>query len=153
MESSKHPANGAATTGSGASSSQQSKARRIELAVRIEAILGHFWRDDTPDAVRVIELEGWLDVLGTCTVKELRTAWARYQRDGPRSDRGSLHRPDAGALWRLVLAGRPRRAPTPPVVEVPREIVTPERAIQIMNEVGYRIRRFDDAAPEKVSGQ
>lgn len=104
------------TNASAAFSWQPSKAQRAEVAIRARAILAQFWRaDDTPDAVQAIELEGWCDVLDGCTPDEVRRAWENYQKTGPRSQRGTLIRPDAGAIHRIVLAARPRpkKAPEP----------------------------------------
>ena len=79
-----------------ASSLPQREAQRTRTGVRIMAILGQFWRDDaTPDAVQAIELEGWMDVLEPLTEREIRDAWAVYQRTGPRSRNGALRKPDA----------------------------------------------------------
>lgn len=71
------------------------------------AILSEFWQDDaTPDAVRAIQIEGWLDVVQELAESELRQAWANYQRTGHRSDRGRLNKPDAGALRDMAMRAR-----------------------------------------------
>jgi hypothetical protein len=75
----------------------------------VQAILGQFWRDDsTPDAVQSLELEGWMDVLENCSHSEIRKGWATYQRTGPRTQSGKLYKPDAGALYQIILRSRPR---------------------------------------------
>lgn len=81
----------------------QSLSERAELALRISAMLGTFWGpDDTADEIRAIELETWLDTLGDMTCDQFRDAWITYQRTGPRTAKGRLYKPDAGAIWRLV---------------------------------------------------
>lgn len=97
------------------------------------AILNAFWVDDrTPDALRAIEIEGWLDVLEGFSEEEIRTAWANYQKNGPRTDRHVLKRPDPGALHDMAMRHReflarqaPRKAPPP---EPEREISLEEKA-------------------------
>lgn len=97
-----------------------------------------FWRDDaTPDALRALEVEGWMDVLENCSHSEIRMAWATYQRVGPRTDRGRLCKPDAGALHRIVMAERPKPVLVRPAPEQERRAppCTPEAAARIMREV------------------
>ena len=85
--------------------------RRTRLVVRVKAILGQFWvNDGVEDVVRALELEGWLDVLEPLTEAEIRSAWAEYQRSGPRSARGNLIKPDAGALYRIAASARQAEA-------------------------------------------
>lgn len=96
-------------------SAQQSQSERAELALRITAMLGTFWgADDTADEIRAIELETWLDTLGEMTCDEFRAAWIEYQRSGPRTAKGRLYKPDAGAIWRLVSAPSAGAAPIDP---------------------------------------
>lgn len=87
----------------------QKASHRTKIGLRAEAILGQFWRnDDTPDAVRALEIEGWMDVLENCSHTEIREAWAAYQKNGARTERGRLYKPDAGALYRIIIAARPK---------------------------------------------
>ena len=37
---------------------------------------------------------------------EIRAAWVEYQRNGPRSAKGVLIRPDPGALWQIIRTAR-----------------------------------------------
>jgi hypothetical protein len=121
---------------------QQKEAHRAKIGLRAEAILGGFWRDDTPDAVRAMEIEGWIDALENCSHSEIRDAWATYQRHGPRSQSGRLVRPDAGALYRLIADARPK----PRLVSLPAPDPEPDRKplplakrIAISREVGFRV--------------
>ncbi|WP_104019099.1 hypothetical protein [Roseovarius nitratireducens] len=92
----------------------QLERHRSKIAVRAEAILDQFWRDDdTSDAQRALELEGWADVLETCSHSEIRKAWAEYQKTGPRTRAGRLYKPDAGALYRIIVKRRPPPPPSP----------------------------------------
>lgn len=98
-----------AQSGYNALSPQQQKDHRAKIGVRAEAILSQFWRDDdTPDAVRALEVEGWMDVLENCSHSEIREAWTAYQKTGPRTQAGKLYKPDAGALYQIILSKRPR---------------------------------------------
>ena len=120
-------------------STQHQKDHRAKIGVRVESILLNFWREDSvADIVRVCEIQGWVDVLETCSHSEVRAAWAEYQRSGPRNALGRLLKPDAGALWRIVMASRPKPKPAPikaQIAEAPRERMSPERVREIMREV------------------
>lgn len=85
------------------------------------AILSAFWQDESaPDAIRAIQIEGWLDVLQELSEQELRDSWADYQRTGPRNAARTLKRPDPGALRDIAMRardvaaiGRPKPPPEP----------------------------------------
>ena len=133
----------AAPSGFNALSQQQQEAHRLKIGVRAEAILGQFWRDDdTPDAVRAVELEGWMDVLENCSHSEIRKAWANYQRSGPRTQSGKLYKPDAGALYRLIINDRPKPAPVRQPEEKRDPPCSPEAAAEIMEKAGFRPKLF-----------
>jgi len=116
---------------------EQQVSHRSKIGLRAEAILSQFWREDsTPEAVQALEIEGWMDVLENCSHIEIRQAWATYQKTGPRTANGRLYKPDAGAIYRLILDERPR----PQIVrqaapEPHREIISPQRKAEIMREV------------------
>jgi hypothetical protein len=129
-------------TGFNALSPQQQQAHRTKIGVRAEAILSQFWREDkTPDAIRALEIEGWMDVLENCSHSDIRDAWRDYQKRGPRTQSGRLYKPDAGALFRIIEERRPRLsvAPTPMrktsrqedaeyIERMARDRINPERA-------------------------
>lgn len=131
-------------TGFNALSRQQQEEHRAKIGVRAQAILEQFWRDyDTPDAVQAVEIEGWMDVLENCSHSEIRQAWSVYQKEGPRSKTGRLVRPDAGALYRIILRHRPKPQPvlTPePVRTGPR--VTKAQADKILSDANFRPKKF-----------
>lgn len=113
-----------------------------EIAIRITALLGQFWTEDSPDEIRALEIEGWLDTLrsaaGTIAEREWRDAWAEYQQSGPRSGGGRLLKPDAGAIAYLITKrrGPVRRDRMPEALAAPqREVVSAERRKAIMAEV------------------
>jgi hypothetical protein len=86
---------------------QAQRDHRIKLGVRVMAIMNQFWVDEkTPDVIRVVEIEGWLDVLQVLSETEVRAAWATYQQTGPRTDTRVLKRPDPGALLDLAMHSR-----------------------------------------------
>lgn len=119
---------------------------RARLALRVMAILGEFWTDDsTPDAVRAIQIEGWLDVVQELSEAELRQAWANYQRTGPRTERHKLQKPDAGALRDMAMRARAAtvHAKTKPPPE-PERVISPEEMAQrrefaqgVMERLGF----------------
>lgn len=105
-------------------------------------MLGQFWQsEDTADEVRVIEMETWLDTIGHCSCDDFRSAWIAYQRSGPRTKAGRLYKPDAGAIYRLILELRPV------VVALPRP--EPDLRLRISKEAASEIiaaaygRRYD----------
>lgn len=113
-----------------ASSPLPPAVRRERIGLRVTVILSSFWLDqEASRAERVLELEGWLDVLEPLDDTEVRAAWAEYQRSGPRSAAGKLLRPDAGALYRIAMQARANAArldrlrnpppppPPPPVID------------------------------------
>lgn len=117
----------------------------------VQAILGAFWVDeDTPDEVRAMELQGWLKVLDAYTADDVSDAWAEYQRSGPRSEAGRLARPDAGALYRIIVKARANaaiatRRPAPPEQQLPPPPrVTAAQALKIIKDVGFRVKRFPE---------
>lgn len=126
---------------------------RSEIGVRAEAMLSQFWRDeDTSEAVRALEIEGWMDVLEHVTQREVREAWAEYQRSGPRTKAGKLYRPDPGAIYQLILKKRrlsalERKAQEPERPEPKREPrMSAETAQKIVDEAGFaagfKVKRF-----------
>lgn len=85
----------------------QREEQRIRTGLRVTSILTQFWRDENvADAMQAIEIEGWVDVLEPLTEREIRDAWAVYQRTGPRSRNGALRKPDAGALYLIAMKAR-----------------------------------------------
>lgn len=127
-------------------SPQQQRDHRAKIGVRARAILGQFWHDaQTPDAVQAIELEGWMDVLENCSHSEIRAAWTEYQKVGPRSAAGRLAKPDAGALYRLILKARPKPQLVKPQQDDERVPCSPEKAEEILREAGlagFGFKRF-----------
>lgn len=133
-------------TGFNALSAQQQQEHRAKIGVRARAILGQFWQEaDVHDAEKVIEVEGWMDVLENCSHSEIRFAWRDYQIDpNSRSARGRLVKPDAGALRHIILSKRPRpkivhHQPTPEPVK---ERCDPKVAQSIVEANGYAPKRF-----------
>ena len=133
-----------ASTGSSlAQLATDARARKAAIAIRVSAILSQFWTEDSPDELRAVELEGWLDVLDGVSTDELRAAWAEYQRNGPRSESRRLARPDAGAIYLIVTRARrdQRISNPPPRVQLPapppEPRMSPERMAEIMQAVGY----------------
>jgi hypothetical protein len=127
----------------GSSGSQQGKVDRGSIAVLATSILSQFWvSEDEPDEVRAFQLRGWLDVLDGIARDEVRAAWAEYQKTGARSKLGVLYRPDAGAIYKLVMEARANaarmRPKPPPAPELPKPPpVSMERRLEIMREAGW----------------
>ena len=71
--------NASTASSPGPSAMSDARARKAGIAIRVTAILSQFWTEDSPDELRAVELEGWIDVLGGVSADELRAAWADYQ--------------------------------------------------------------------------
>lgn len=134
-------------TGFAALSAPQQMEHRAKIGVRAQAILGQFWNDaSTPEAVQSLEIEGWMDVLENCSHSEVRQAWATYQKTGPRSQAGRLSKPDAGALYRIILNARPKPKLVQPEPEAKDPPCSPEAAAEILAAAGYAPKRFGGAS-------
>lgn len=122
----------------------EKESHRIKVGLRVEAILNQFWHDtETPETVKALEIEGWIDVLENCSHSEIRDAWRDYQLDpANRTARGRLAKPDAGALRAIAYAKRPK----PHIVSQPEPErdppCTPEAAAEIMAQAGFAPRKF-----------
>lgn len=125
-------------------SPQQQQDHRAKIGLRARVILSTFWREDDTDAEQALELEGWMDVLENCSHSEIRKAWAKYQRTGPRTATGKLYKPDAGAIYKMVMDTRPRpklvRREIPEPKREPR--VTKEQATAILKDANFRVNKF-----------
>ena len=138
----------ASPTGFNALSLPQQKEHRAKIGVRVQAILGQFWQDaETADAVKAIEIEGWVDVLESCSHSEIRAAWRDYQTDSRnRTARGRLAKPDPGAIRAIIFGKRPKSKVVSDEQEdheTPKEPrMTGARAEEIMLEIGFKPRRF-----------
>ncbi len=128
-------------------SPQQQEAHRSKIGVRASAILGQFWQDlDTPEVERVLEVEGWQDVLENCSHSEIRASWTAYQKTGPRTKSGKLHKPDAGALYHIIMKARPRPKIAHSAPEPKKERVSKETAAKILQDAGYAPKRMPGSA-------
>lgn len=89
--------------------------------------------------LETLELESWMDVLQNCSHSEIRTAWATYQQIGPRAQNGSLRKPDAGAIYKIILKARPSPRPVENETEARPRRATQEEAAMILSEAGVRV--------------
>jgi hypothetical protein len=129
-------------SGFAALSEQQQGDHRLKVGIRVRAILSGFWVDyDSTDAQQAMEVEGWVDVLEQCSHSEIRYAWRDYQTDRRnRTERGRLAKPDAGALFRIIMLKRYQKPITNAVDKVepiPKVKVDPAIRQQILDEAGF----------------
>ncbi len=133
-------------TGFSALSTEAQQNHRAKIGIRVRAILGQFWQDaDTHDAEKVIEVEGYMDVLENCSHSEIRFAWRDYQTNPDnRTARGRLAKPDAGALLAIIYSKRPRPVivHSKPKPEPERVRCDPKVAQAICAEAGFTPKRF-----------
>ena len=133
-------------TGFAALSQPQQMEHRAKIGVRARTILDQFWVDrETPEAQQVLEVEGWMDVLENCSHSEIRSAWATYQKTGPRTQSGKLNKPDAGALYRIIMQSRPK----PRLVAAPE----PKRPAPCPPDVAQEIIAAAGFAPKRFGGE
>lgn len=120
-------------------SQERQEVHRTKIGVRAKSILGQFWVEvDRDEALETLEIEGWQDVLENCSHSEIRMAWATYQKTGPRTESGKLCKPDAGALYRIVMANKPKPKLAPKPAEKPRgERATPEEMAAIRKKYEF----------------
>jgi hypothetical protein len=120
--------------------SQERREKREWLLGRVATLLSHYWRDDDPEHLAAATATDWADVLDGMPEQAISKACLAYLKDEPR------RKPTPGAIYALAKAFVPRPAlvsqikPTPQQIE--RERVTPEKAKQIMHEVGFVPKKF-----------
>lgn len=97
-------------------------------------LLGHYWRDDDPDALTAAIASDWVEVLAGMPKDAIQNACIQYLRDEPR------RKPTPGAILALTRAAMPRpKVVMQAVTEPPKpERISAERANEIMNEIGFR---------------
>ena len=140
----------ATQTGFNALSPQQQQDHRAKIGVRAKAILNPFWNDlDRDDASEALELESWMDVLENCSHSEIRNAWAQYLKAGPRTKAGRLYKPDPGAIYKIIMAARPKPTLVEPAPEPVKKIITADQARQISEEYGFGGVKVNQFGPSK----
>jgi hypothetical protein len=106
---------------------------------RIATLLGHFWRDDDPSELTEAIARDWADIFEGLPQQVIHQACIRYLRDEPK------RKPTPGAIYALCREMLPRPKTVPRLV-VPEEArpprVTAEQAERIMQEAGFRPRKF-----------
>ena len=136
------------------------------IMLRVAALLSPYYEKDTPQAVKVMEAEDWLEALAPYPqwIIERAVRWWRSAKNENRRKRpleGDIEAlcheqcEDMRAIPRLTEHARRRakvllNAPSP---EPPKARVSPEAVAAIMNEVGFRFRsnRHDNALePEEL---
>lgn len=107
-------------------------------------------------AEQTIESEGWSDVLQTCSHSEIRQAWARYQTHGPRTAKGRLYKPDAGAIYKIIMDARPKPEPVAmqriteekPAIKT---TISREKREEMLTDAGYQLNEHGGVIlPDKV---
>lgn len=110
-------------------------AHREWIAGRALTLLSHYWRADDPVELTAAIGKDWADVLEGMPQDAIQKAAIQFQRDEPK------RKPTPAAIYALakMFVPKPKPVATP---EPERVRVTPERAAQIMEEAGFRPKRF-----------
>ncbi len=97
-------------------------------------LLGHYWRDDDPVELTAAIGADWADVLEGLPREIIQRACIAYLRDEPR------RKPTPGEIYKRAIALMPRPRPTAREQEEPRRPrMKPERAAEILREVGFKL--------------
>jgi len=116
-------------------SSPDRAAHREWIGGRALTLLSHYWRADDPVELTAAIGKDWADVLEGMPRDAIQKAAIQFQRDEPR------RKPTPAAIYALAKIFVPK--PTPVATPEPvRERITAERAAQIMEEAGFRPKRF-----------
>jgi hypothetical protein len=116
------------------------REKREWLLGRVATLLSHYWREDDPAHLAAATARDWADVLDGMPQDAISKACLAYLRDEPR------RKPTPGAIYALAKTYVPRPAlvprPEDPPRQIERERVTPEKAKQIMDEIGFVPKKF-----------
>lgn len=116
------------------------ESHREWIVGRVLTLLNHYWREDDPVEMSAAIARDWADVLEGLPQEYIQRAVIRFQQTS------GNRKPTPGAIYALTRDLMP--APTvvvsaPPVPEPQRERVSADRAAEIMNEVGFKPKRFN----------
>ena len=116
---------------------QQRSKHRAWIGVRIEALLDGYWQNLPSEPVKAEILGDWMAGLEAFSPDEITAACREWQQHNPR------RKPNVGDIRAPIL--RNRAALVKPAPDAPRpDPVSPERAAEILAEVGF--------APKKIGG-
>lgn len=111
---------------------------------RVKVFLAHFWRPDDPAAVEAALIRDWVEILKHYRSAEVSAAMRDYLANPDRTDAGRPLRPGPWAIVsriqieraRADLLRRARQREHEEAVQPLRDVISAERARQIMAEVG-----------------
>lgn len=115
-------------------------AHREWIAGRAMTLLSHYWRDDDPVELTAAIGRDWADVLEGLPQEYIQRAAIRFQQQGGnrKPTPAAIH-----ALARELMPPPTVVANAPPPQEPQRDRVSAARAEEIMNEIGFRPKRFN----------
>lgn len=125
-------------------SPQECAAHRARIAFEVEVVMEGYWKNNLAPELKAAVMADWSDELEDWTIDQVRWGLRQWRRENPRSkpnpgDVLSILKEQRGKTEMAKLAALPRPEPER------REPVTPERASQILAEVGFRPRRIEGA--------
>jgi hypothetical protein len=120
-------------------SPQELSAHRAKIAFEVRTVLSAYFQPHEAEEIRAAQLAWWCDELQDWTQEQVVWGLRRWNRDNPRArpTPGDVVRIMKEARGRKVAAQLPKQDPEPK-----REYPTPERAAEIMREVGFNPKTF-----------
>lgn len=116
------------------------KSHREWIAGRVLTLLNHYWREDDPVEMSAAIARDWADVLEGLPQEYIQKAAIRFQQQS------GNRKPTPAAIYAMARDLMPPPtvvASRPPPPEPQRDRVSAERAEEIMNEIGFRPKRFN----------
>lgn len=115
------------------------------MAGRVKVFLSHFWRPDDPIEVEEAVIRDWVSVLHVYRTGDVDAAMVEYLANPDRSEAGKAIRPGPWSIVAIIGRNRAREAATQrrkmeasrgPEEKPKRDIVSLERRLEIMAEIG-----------------
>ena len=126
-------------------SRQQLEDHRAALASEVKIVLSAYFQPHEDAAIKAGQLAWWCDELEDWTREQVVYGLRQWNAKNPRL------RPTPGDITSLLrkirgeMMAQRQKAATTPQPEPQEERVSPERAAEIMREVGVEVRKFGNA--------
>ena len=122
-------------------SPQQLADHRGKIAFEVQTVLSAYFTPNEAEPIRAAQLAWWCDELQDWTQEQVVWALRKWNRTNPdkRPTPGHIVATMKEARGRKVAAQLPKQDP-----EAPRVYPTPERANEILMEIGFRPQTFGE---------
>lgn len=122
-------------------SHQELSDHRARIASEVKIVLSAYFQPHESEEIKAGQIAWWCDELQDWTQEQVVWGLRRWNRDNPRA------RPTPGDVVRIMKEARGRKVASQLPKQEPepkREYPTPERAAEIMREVGFKPKTFSD---------